>query len=177
MVNSWGPFPRDAGGGTLDATGRKGINCPTFRRSTSAWAKRRVRLCGDEMGSSGNEQCAAMELGHAGIRSIPSSGGVSTPMNDPTGDFDIDAMLNHFRFRAWLKQRRSQTSFYFLATMRVPIARGVNLWRTEGGLQAFERMPYRTRLVMQWISHFREAEGAAHKKNSEERPIWKTRGR
>jgi 3alpha(or 20beta)-hydroxysteroid dehydrogenase len=77
---------RKAGGGSIinisSVDGLRGLN-GVFAYSSTKWAVR------------GMAKCAALELGHLGIRvNSIHPGGVATPMNDPhAGDMDIDAMF------------------------------------------------------------------------------------
>ncbi|MCU1455015.1 MAG: 3-alpha-hydroxysteroid dehydrogenase [Acidimicrobiales bacterium] len=80
------PAMREAGGGSIinisSVDGLRGLN-GVFAYASTKWAVR------------GMTKCAAMELGHLGIRvNSVHPGGVRTPMNDPhIGDMDIDAMF------------------------------------------------------------------------------------
>jgi 3alpha(or 20beta)-hydroxysteroid dehydrogenase len=95
MVNQVGPFlgmqaaqrlMQPAGRGSIvnisSVDGLRGLN-GVFAYAATKWAVR------------GMTKCAAMELGHVGIRvNSVHPGGVKTPMNDPhIGDMDIDAMF------------------------------------------------------------------------------------
>ena len=141
-VNQLGPFlgmqavervMRPAGSGSIvnisSVDGLRGLN-GVFAYAATKWALR------------GMTKCAAMELGHAGIRvNSVHPGGVRTPMNDPhIGDMDIDAMFEPLPIGRLAEPEEIASLVLFLASDEASYCTAAE-FTADGGWTAGVREP------------------------------------